>query len=1063
MSHKKLTNTLLILIVLVTADCAKLGEAQLGLSQQNAVPSQPIVTTTTKPGMGSDGGPSSWSFWVKNRQATSDAMLGSFAPFYKVTAYRHAVSANFVLYRDSLASQMTASQAATVLATMETAFANLKSVYGAGQKPDANNNARIVILAYDILDDYSTTLNYVGGFFAPRDLYANAFTTALYTDPVTIQQYSSIIATLGGYSNEMSIIYYDLSPGYSTNPSQVNDIVIHELSHLFTYNRRVVKERLVNHDVWIAEGIAENAPHQTIQTANVQQLRLTQLSSPSTIDYYQDAPQLTDFATWGPKVIGYIQSNLFFNYLRHRAEMNASGSAATMLAELMTTQDQTIAGLEAMIGKYIPGNNFSSIYADYVLTNYLMLLGIQIDATTGLNGGVASQLKYSQTNVQIGNSASTVNGTTIKSKYPIDIPFNYEAPKCADGSVGLKPNSYIIFRSQYTGLDKATVDSPGATGEVAGELPLKYVINADTETTIISGTPPATVNLYTYDAGQTLPLSSLALGPYNPSLSHFNWANPDFFHMIIYNPNKTGSCRPFDKTLIAKRNHSRWVGTNSYGIQPSPEAYWQTDAGAAWSNNTNGGFYRPGGIAAFTTGVYPTSYPNNFIYAVDYTSMALQKMNLDDGSPQGRLGSTSLACPTSGAGWDFSTSRYVNNYCAHSFDSPQGVVVDTTGDIYVADSSNRRIVKYDSAGNFVAWLGNGAGWQAAGTVTVPSSLFTQGSLPASRSGTTTSGSPTISVASTTGLHVVGIPVSGSGIPAGATIQSWVLNTSITLDQNATASGATTLTFTGGCSGYDPQMPQVPWGVAVDATRLFVADNQSNRLIVYNKGTGNFVSYFGNGNTNWMAAPTAPAAACSAASGLGNDMKSLSRPRGITLSGSKVYVADSANMRIMEIDITNTNPAAATTTRWLGDGYTTWQSSGGSSGAASNARYYMNTPSGVANDGTNLYITDQKNNRIIKWSMAGAYGGWLGWGKVGWETGTTPPPASDPYAGVSFYPPDYYAEPDGIVFASTNGAAVNKKYIFFTSVYNGRITRVNVDCANSPTNNTFCTPVYTAPW
>lgn len=1055
MSHKKLTSTLLILTALFMAHCAKLGEAQLGLSQQNTVPTQPIATTTTKPGMGADGGPSSWSFWVKNRQATSDTMLGSFAPFYKVSATRHAVSANFVLYRDSLASNLTTSQAATVLANMESAFASLKSVYGAGQKPDANNNARIVILAYDILDDYSTTLNYVGGFFAPRDLYSNAFTTALFTDPVTIQQYSSVIATLGGYSNEMSIIYYDLSPGYSTNPSQVNDIVVHELSHLFTYNRRVVKERLVNHDVWIAEGIAENAPHQTLQKANVQQLRLTQLSSPATIDYYQDAPQLTDFVTWGPKVIGYIQSNLFFNYLRHRAEMNFAGSSATMLTELMTTPDQTITGLESMIGKYIPGNNFSSIYADYVITNYLMLLGIPIDATTGLNGGAASQLKFSQTNVQIGNSSSTVNGTTIKSKYPTDMPFNYEAPKCADGTVGLKPNSYIIFRSQYLGLDKTTVDSPGA-GEVAGELPLKYIINANTETVLISGAPPATVNLYTYDAGQTLPLVSLA--------GTFAWVNPDFIHMIIYNPNKSGSCRPFDKTLIAKRNHSRWIGSNSYGVQPSPDAYWQSDVGASWSNNTNGGFYRPSGIAAYTTGVYPTSYPNNFIYAVDYTSMAVQKMNLDDGSPQGRLGNTSLTCPTSGVGWDFSTSRYVNNYCAHSFDAPQGIAIDSTnGDVYIADSSNRRVVKYDSAGNFVAWLGNAAGWQGAGTVTTSISLFTQGSLPAPRTGTTTVGSAVITVASTTGLHIAGIPVSGAGIPAGATILSAILDTSITLDQPATATGATTLTFTGGCSGYDPQMIQVPWGIAVDGTRLFVVDNQSNRLIVFNKASGNFISYFGNGNTNWTAAPTGTAAACSASSVLGNDMKSLSRPRGMTINGSLAYIADSSNMRVMEIDIANTTAGAGTTTRWLGDGNSGWQTSGGSSGAASNQRYFMNTPSGVAHDGTNLYITDQKNNRIIKWSTAGVYGGWLGWGKVKWETGTTPPPESDTYAGVSYYPPDFYAEPDGITFASTNGAAVNKKYIFFTSVYNGRITRVNVDCATNPTNNTFCTPVYTAPW
>lgn len=55
-------------------------------------------------------------------------------------------------------------------------------------------------------------------------------------------------------------------------------------------------------------------------------------------------------------------------------------------------------------------------------------------------------------------------------------------------------------------------------------------------------------------------------------------------------------------------------------------------------------------------------------------------------------------------------------------------------------------------------------------------------------GTTTSGSPTVSsVASTNGIFV-GAPISGTGIPAGATVASFVANTSITLSANATASG-----------------------------------------------------------------------------------------------------------------------------------------------------------------------------------------------------------------------------------------------------------------------------------
>ncbi|HNJ67375.1 MAG TPA: hypothetical protein PKW28_15880, partial [Turneriella sp.] len=496
-----------------------------------------------------------------------------------------------------------------------------------------------------------------GGFFSPRDLYSNDFTRSLFTDPVALQQYSPYISALGGYSNEMSIIYYDLNPGYTTNSAQVNDIVIHELSHLFTYSKRVVKQRLVNHDLWIAEGIAENAPHATLGTASVQQLRLQQLASPSTIDHYQDAPQLTDFLTWASKIVGYLQSNLFFNYLRHRAEMNATGSSATMLTQLMTIQDQTINGLESVIPTYIPGANFPTLYADYVVTNYLMQLGIPINATTGWNNGAADQTKYSMANVNIGHSGSTVNGTTVKAKYPNVIPFNYEAPKCADGTYGLRPNSYIIFRHKFDGNDKDGWDEAG-TGPVAGEQRLRYVINIDSENSIISGSPPTTVRLREYTANDLATPTNLPLGSggYGLNLN-------DFVHMIVYNPNKSGSCRRFNTTLISRRNHSKWVGYNTLGTQPSPDFEWQSETGARWVNNQNGSYYRPGGIAAFAGG----TYPNNFLFVTDYFNMSVQKMNLDDGTAIGRLGSTTVACPSSGSGWTTNIERYANNYCSHSF------------------------------------------------------------------------------------------------------------------------------------------------------------------------------------------------------------------------------------------------------------------------------------------------------------------------------------------------------------------------------------------------------------
>lgn len=980
-SHRNSPLLLLLGVTLVALHCARLGEAPVAFSEQNLLPAQLVTPASPRPGVGPDGGPLTWSFWVKNRTAASDALLGSFTPFYRVNAARLAVSTNFVLYRDILESTMTAGQAATVLATLETAYANLKNIYGAGEHPYTNNGARIVILALNILDDYSTTGNYVGGFFAPRDLYSNDFTRALFTNPVALQQYSQYIATLGGYSNEMSIIYYDLNPGFTMNPSQVNDIVIHELSHLFTYSKRVVKERLLNHDLWIAEGIAENAPHATIGTANVQQLRMTQLASPATIDYYQDAPQLTDFLAWAAKIVGYLQSNLFFNYLRHRAEMNSAGSSTAMLTELMTQPDQTINGLESVLAAYIPGADFSSLYGDYVVTNYLMQLGIPLNASTGWNNGPVNPTKYSMANVQIGSSSSTVDGVTIKAKYENVLPIIYEAPQCPDGTFGLKPNSHIILRHKFDGGDKEGWDEAG-TGALAGELRLRYVVNVDSENAIISGSPPSTVRLREYTAvnqgsGNNLPLSSFGL------------ALNEYVHIIVYNPNKSGSCRRFNHNLISKRNHSRWVGYNTFGTQPSPDFEWQSAAGAAWRNNLNGAYYRPGGIAAFAGG----SYPNNFLYVTDYLNMSVQKLNMDDGTPLGRLGSLEVSCPTTGAGWNTNDfERYVNNYCTHSFDSPQGVHADSAHNIYVADSQNRRIVKYDSAGIFQGWLGRNAGldtWQSSGTEMTPTDLY------------------------------------NNGAPS------------------------------------DPRMFLVPWAITSDATYLYIVDYGNHRIIRRNRSTGAFVSYIGNGYTAWNSSTSPQLGTFGSANGY------FHFPRGIVLTGGKLYVADELNHRIVRIDA-----ATGAFEAWLGDGNANWVAmSTIPSGAGSAANKYFKNPSGVGTDGTHLFIADRLNNRIVKWRLDSAnctapvraepYCGWVGHGKITWEFNQNAP-ASDPYAGVSFYPPEYYAEPQGVVVVTSTQKGTKNNYLYLTSIYNGRVTRVNLSCVDAPSSDA-CNPNLASPF
>lgn len=92
-----------------------------------------------------------------------------------------------------------------------------------------------------------------------------------------------------------------------------------------------------------------------------------------------------------------------------------------------------------------------------------------------------------------------------------------------------------------------------------------------------------------------------------------------------------------------------------------------------------------------------------------------------------------------------------------------------------------------SAANVVAWQEAVADIGGIG--------LTLSGLTSSQIGTTTSSSTTISNLQSTTALVLGQPVSGTGIPADSVIASIPSSTSITISQNATASGTVSITFT----------------------------------------------------------------------------------------------------------------------------------------------------------------------------------------------------------------------------------------------------------------------------
>jgi sugar lactone lactonase YvrE len=142
----------------------------------------------------------------------------------------------------------------------------------------------------------------------------------------------------------------------------------------------------------------------------------------------------------------------------------------------------------------------------------------------------------------------------------------------------------------------------------------------------------------------------------------------------------------------------------------------------------------------------------------------------------------------------------------------------------------------------------------------------------------------------------------------------------------------------------------PRGVAVSGGRLFVSELGANRVHVFDKSTLAHQHVLG------QASPTTGAAN---ASGVGP--ASLSAPAGLGVSGTDLFVADSANHRVLGYPLAAITADGVAATRVLG------QSSlfGGGFNASSTASGGATSrPRGIARHRDAVYVADTGNHRVL---------------------------------------------------------------------------------------------------
>ncbi len=340
-----------------------------------------------------------------------------------------------------------------------------------------------------------------------------------------------------------------------------------------------------------------------------------------------------------------------------------------------------------------------------------------------------------------------------------------------------------------------------------------------------------------------------------------------------------------------------WMILTIGGVTHAQSLYFNTVAGNASGGASDGTgesarFANPWGVAVDSSGN---------LYIADTDNHTIRKIT-----------SAGVVTTIAGqAGVSGSTDATGTNAL---FNSPQGIAVDSSTNIYVADTGNHTIRKITPAGA-VSTLAGLAGATGTNNATGTSARFYE------PEGITVNAAGSLIYVADTWNHMIRQVTSGGSV--------------------STLAGSAGNAGTNNGTGTSAQFNE-PQGVAVDgAGNVYVGDtgNQTLRKIA----AGGVVTTLAGSPTNYGSG-----------NGTGGGA-TFWAPQGVALdSATNIYVADSFNHTIRKV-----TPAGAVTTLAGTAG-----SFGSADGTGSAARFWL--PQGVAVDGSgNIYVADSANGTVRK--------------------------------------------------------------------------------------------------
>jgi len=278
---------------------------------------------------------------------------------------------------------------------------------------------------------------------------------------------------------------------------------------------------------------------------------------------------------------------------------------------------------------------------------------------------------------------------------------------------------------------------------------------------------------------------------------------------------------------------------------------------------------------------------------------------------------------------------------------PSSVVLDSAGNLYIADQANLRIRKVDTSGNISTIAGTGTNGNTGDTKAATSAeIGSAGGIAIDSSGNL--------YFSDTARHVIR-KISTSG-----TITTFAGTGTLGFSGDTTpalvAAGATLVVATNAAINN-------PTGMAVDSKgNVYFSDTGNNRIRRVSVTDSSITTVAGNGTGNYYG------------DGAGAIYAEINHPTGMVFDASdNLYFADSLNHRIRKIS--------------AADGIISTVAGFGRPGKADNGGFAVNSllhyPNSVSVDSTgNLYIADFINNRVRMVNTSGLISTIAGSGRFG---------------------------------------------------------------------------------